>query len=541
MRIHSQTLARVGAAFLASTLLVTGCADSSDDEASNSGGDSSLTKEEIYAFGIHGKQDEGTPKKGGQLTVGEYAEARSLDPTVTYPYGSVGASALAAVYDVLVRYDYETASYVPQLAESLESNEDYTEWTLKLRKGTKFSDGTPLNAKAVLGSQKYYTDNFGFNTAMLLANVASAEATDDLTVVYKLRKPWAQFAGQLASGYGMITAPAAYKGGKDKFKPIGAGPFIEESYKPTEERILVRNDDYVGDPAYLDSIRFTFPASDRARLEALKNGDYDQVAVRYANTVEEARKDGIGGVMMPIGLGQMYWINAREGRAGHDVRIRRAMAMAIDPEQFLQRTADGAGIPSRNIYSPSAEYYTEIDELETDLEEAKKLVAEAKADGVPTTIKVLSQSDQSSKTAAVTVEAMLKSIGLEVEIEYLASVTDQLTRLYGTFDFDISPSSLSLPTEDAFVGLANGLLEGATTNASGYSSPEMTKLIEELQASTGDERTEVAKKINELWQQDMPGIPLAPGAHYTAWNEGVNGIIPTGGDSMMLYNKAWLS
>lgn len=542
MRIRTRTLTRVGAALLASALLATGCAsDDGDDKESSDGNSGSLSKEEIYTYGVYGPEAEGTPKKGGELRVGEYAELRSLDPTVTFPYGAVGASAMAAIYDVLMRYDFEAQELVPQLAESLEPNDDYTEWTLKLRPDVTFTDGTPLNAEAVIGAQKYYTDNYAFNAGLLLATVESAEAEDDLTVKYTLRTPWVGFGSQFAAGYGMIPAPASYAKGKEKFKAIGAGPFVEESYKPGEVRVLKRNDDYFGEPAHLDSIRFTTPASDPARLEALEAGDFDQIAIRSASTVEEARTEGVAGLMMPTGLGQMYWINTREGRAGNDVRLRQAMAMAIDPEVYLERAQEGAGMPSRNMYSPSSQYFAEVDELETDAEAAKKLVEEAKADGVPTEVTVLAQSDQASKTAAVTVEAMLKGVGFDVKIDYLASVTDQTQRIYGTHDFDLAPAALSVPTDDPFVSLSNALVSDSVQNPSGIADPELDKMIAELQGADGDERRDIALKINEWWQENNPGVAIAPGAFYWAWGDNVHGIVPSGAEQMMLYHDAWLS
>lgn len=541
MRIRTTTLTKVGAALLASTLFVSGCADSGDDN-DNSGGSSSgggkLTTEEIYTLGVHGDDNAGEPKKGGTLRVGEYAEARSLDPTVTIPSGAVGGSAMAAVYDVLLRYDFETKEFVPQLAESFTS-EDNTVWTLKLREGVNFSDGTPVNAAAVLGSMGYYMENRGFNIVLLASNIAKMEPKDDLTIEFTLNGPWASFPNQLAAGFGMILAPAAIKGGPEKFKPIGAGPFVFDSYKPGEKLVLKRNDDYFGEKAHLDAIEFSFPASDPARLEALENGDFDQIAIRQAKAVEDARQAGHPGAMIPAGLGMIFAINNREGRPGNDVRIRKAIAMAIDPKIYQERVQEGAGVPSRNIFASSADYYSEIEELETNIEEAKKLVAEAKADGVPTTMTYIGQSDQASNTTAVTVQALLKEIGIDVKIEALNSITDQTNRLYVTHDYDIATSSWSLPVEDPYAGLANNLTSTSPMNALGYANPEMDKLVDALKNATGEERTAAAKAINELWQEENPAIAISPGAFFFPWGKNVHGIVPTS-ENLLLYGNAWI-
>ncbi|MFS3129278.1 ABC transporter substrate-binding protein [Nocardioides sp. Bht2] len=539
MRIRTTTLTRVGAALLASTLLVAGCADSGGDSDKDSKGSGKLSLDEIYTEGIYGPKASGTPKTGGQLTVGEYAEARSLDPTVTIPNGAVGASAMAAVYDVLMRWDATAQEFVPQLAESL-TTEDNKTWTLKLRDGVKFTDGTPLNSAAVAGSIGYYMQNRGFNVLLLATNLKAMTPVDELTVKFELNAPWATFPNMLATGPGMVLAPAAIKGGQKGFKPIGAGPFKLDSYKPAEELILKRNDDYFGEKAYLDSLRFVFPASDDARYDALKNGDYDQIAVRTNKVVETARQEGTAGALIPSGLGMMFWLNNREGHAGSDVRIRKAIAMAIDPKTYLTRAQGGHGIPSRNIYSKSAPYFTEITELKTNIEEAKKLVAEAKADGVKTTLTYIGQSDQASKTASVTVQAMLKEIGLDVKVELLNAVTDQTTRIYVTHDYDMATSSMSIPSEDPFSRFSSQLVGASPANPSGYSNPEMDKLIFKLQGETGQEQIDTLTQINELWQEENPGIAISPGSFFFAWADNVHGIVPTS-ETMMLYGKAWKS
>src|SRR5690606_10378719 len=84
------------------------------------------------------------PKQGGSITMGMFSETAGLDPVVTFGGGATGTTEVGAVYDTLMRYDTDTGEYVPHLAESLESNDDKTSWTLKLRPDVKFTDGTPL-------------------------------------------------------------------------------------------------------------------------------------------------------------------------------------------------------------------------------------------------------------------------------------------------------------------------------------------------------------------------------------------------------------
>ncbi|WFR72010.1 ABC transporter substrate-binding protein [Prescottella defluvii] len=175
-----------------------------------------------------GDQD-GTPGPVPQLTFSVQALAAVLDPAKTAARGGSGGDELAAVYDVLLRYDDKTGEFVPRLAQSLSSSDDGLVWTLKLRPGVTFSDGTPLDANVVVSSINRYNTNRGNGAAVWVDAVESTTAVDPQTVEFRLRKQWPTFPSMLALGHGMIVAPGAGEG--EAFKPIGAGPFVLEALR----------------------------------------------------------------------------------------------------------------------------------------------------------------------------------------------------------------------------------------------------------------------------------------------------------------------
>lgn len=537
MRNRITTRKRLAVALVATTLLASGCAGSGGDDEDDTTTTGTLSKEEIYAAGTVGPADEGTPKDGGTLTLADYSEARSLDPTKTIPNGAAGGTALAAVYDTLVRYDQPSNSFVPHLAESLTSDDNKV-WTLKLRKGVTFSDGTPLDAAAVVGSIGYYMQNQGYNTLLLATNIAEMEPQGTDTVVFTLNQPWITFPNMLAGGAGMIVAPAAYAKGPDQFTPIGAGPFVLDEYQPTEKLVLEANPGYWDGKPHLDAVEFVWLASDEDRLKSLADGTVDVANVRAAQTLEKARKDGFGGIVAPTGLGSMYWINNREGRPGADQRIRQAINYAIDPEVISERVHGGAGLPGRNIYSPSAPYHADIETADHDLEKAKALVEEARSAGVSTTLTYIGQSDQASQTQAVTVKAMLEAAGFTVKTDLLRNIADQTNRIYVTHDYDIAVSAMSIPDEDPYSRLATNLHSQSPQNPSGYANPEMDELIAQLQNAEGEAATDLLTQINELWQETVPGVAMAAGAFFMPWNDDVHGIVGTS-ETMLLLGNAW--
>lgn len=525
------------ATLLASTLLLAGCASSGGDDG---GGEdpSQMTKDEIYTAGVVGAdEDPGEPQSGGTLTVADYSEARSLDPTQTIPNGAAGGNALAAVYDVLMRYDQESDSFEPWLAEDL-TTEDNQTWTLTLRDDVTFTDGTPLDANAVVGSLGYYMENAGYNTLLLASNIKNMEPQGDDTVVFTLNRPWTTFPNMLASGPGMIMAPAAYAKGQEKFTPIGAGPFQLEDYQPGEEMVLQANEDYWNGEPPLDALRFVWLGSDDDRLKSLSDGTVDVANIRAAQTVEQARRDGLAGIMVPTGLASMLWVNQREGEAASDIRVRQAINHAIDPEVYFERVSDGAGLPSRNIYAETAPYHTEIDTAGYDPEKAKQLLEEAKADGFDGKLTYIGQSDQASQTGAVTLQGMLEAVGFEVENDLLRNIADQTQRIYVTHDYDLAMSAMSIPDEDPYSRLATNLNSQSPQNPSGYANEEMDGLIAELQTAEGDEAQQLLEDINQLWQETVPGVALGAGAFFFPWNEDVHGVT-TSSELLMLFGDAW--
>lgn len=136
------------AAVVASALVLAGCANSDGD------GESGDTRTPP-AVGLVGNQ-EGTPGPVPQLTFSVQALAAVLDPAKTAARGGSGGDEFAAVYDVLLRYDDQSGEYQPRLAQSLTADGGGMAWTLKLRPGVTFSDGTPLDANAVVASINRY-------------------------------------------------------------------------------------------------------------------------------------------------------------------------------------------------------------------------------------------------------------------------------------------------------------------------------------------------------------------------------------------------
>lgn len=542
MRTNVSRRARFTGLLLVGAVALAGCANSDSSDGGKKSGDAAgLSDADIYSQGWVGEQSDAEPTQGGTLTMADYAETRSLNPTESYANGAAGGNPLAAVYDVLTRYDFDSESWVPHLAESIEPNDDQTVWTLKLRKDVKFSDGTPLNADAVIGSIGYYMQNYGFQSLTLLSNQATMKKVDDQTVEFTVAAPWATFPAMLAGGPGMIMAPAAYANPK-AFEPIGAGPFELEKYSPAEEMVLSARKDYWAGAPNLDKLRFVWLGSDDAKLESMDAGEVDAAFVRNNIAVEKARKDGYGGYMYVVGAGAQFTINAREGRPGADVRVRQAIAHAFDNESYLERAARGAGIPSKSVFAESSPWATGVEVPEFDQEKARALLEEAKTDGYDGKLSFVGSADPAAQQAAVQLEAQLEAVGFDVTIDGIDNIADLTRRVYIDHDFDMAQGATSIGNEDPYGAMSEWLFSQSPTNGSGYASEEMDKRLRALQAVADDpaKGLDAMRAIEEQLHKDVPAVIINPAGNFVVMQDGVHGVVPTT-QTIALFHEAWKS
>ncbi len=530
--------ARVAAVLCSSALVVTGCASSdSTDEASSSTAESA---KEIYVDGLVNVEEAGDPVEGGTLKVVEYSEAVTLNPIQTYATGQTGLNVMASVYDTLMRWDMESETWEPQLAESLETDDDGTTWTLTLREGVNFTDGSPLDAKAVLGSLNYYFAGYGFGGSTIQSNLDSMEATDERTVTFTFTSPWATFPQMLAGGSGLIMAPAAYKD-PEKFQPIGAGPFVLDSQSPGEKTTVVANEDYFDGRPPLDAIEFLIIPTDTAKYESLEAGEVDVAYLRQDDIVVEAVEAGWAGAMNAVSGARTLNLNAREGTATADVRVRQAINLALDAGTYLQRVTDASDLADRSLMADFSTWSTDVEPVEADVEAATALLEEAKADGFDGKVRYLGLSDASAKAGAVAIKAMLESAGFEVTLDLVNSVADQVKKIYVDGDFDIALGGTSISDSDPYSRLYVALNSTSGSNPGRYANPKMDELLAELKTAVGpEEGLDTMAEIEELWKEDVPYINVSGGAFFEAWGENVHGIQPTS-EAAVLFDEAWIS
>lgn len=528
-----RSTARLAAFGVAAALLISGC-------ASDGGGSANGSSSSAAAIGAFGVSDGGDPVDGGAITFSSYGFPSSLDPTVTPAAGFTGGTEMAAIYDTLVRTDMGSSEFEPQLAESLSSNEDFTEFTITLREDAKFSDGSPVDAAAV----KWSIDRFvaaQADVAQEWSNAVAAIATpDERTVVFTLAESWSHFPVLLAMGPGMIVAKSSDAG--EKFSPIGAGPFTVSKFAPDEELLLAARDDYFAGRPHLDTVRFVPGNGARTQLESLVSGQLDMAFIyRDDAVIQEAQDKGFSGYLDVSGLGTIGIINNRDGRPGADVRVRKAIAHGIDPQLIDERANDGRGLVGSTILPETSRWDAGAEGLAFDPELATALLNEAKADGFDGDLAYLATAEPAAEAAALAVQASLNSVGFNVTIEYATSVTELVRKLYVDQDFDLTRSGDGLLDETPYLRLYSSLGSDSRNNASGYADPEMDALLLQVKSASSDEEMKTAlAEVQRRANETAPYAVWGPSRVLVVWDGDIHGV-QRSIDNIMLLGSAWIA
>jgi peptide/nickel transport system substrate-binding protein len=203
---------------------------------------------------------------------------------------------IRSVFDPLV-LPAEGNIAAPYLAETPTPNADFTSWTIKVRPGITFHDGTPLDGAAVADNLTRYKN--GFLTGAYLSNVdtIAVNPADPLAVDVKMKSPWVTFPAVLAvSQVAYIASPtwmaAADADPTQKLRPVGTGPFIIDDYKPNEYFKAKKNPNYWFKPyPYLDEIEFRPIPDALNRRDALKTGAVDLIHSDNGEVIDGFRND----------------------------------------------------------------------------------------------------------------------------------------------------------------------------------------------------------------------------------------------------------
>ncbi len=387
------------------------------------------------------------------------ADIRSINPGVNRDANTDGV--VLQMVEGLVAYG-EDALPKPLLAEKVEISPDGRSYTFTLRQGVKFHNGAPLTAADVLWSWNRYMDPktdwrcLSEFDGRGLVKVETVTAPDDKTVVFQLDKPSALFLSSLARTDCAMTGilhKDSLKADGSFDKPIGTGPFKLGEWKRGEYIKLDRFADYASLPGNIDGmtgakkplvdeVRFVVIPDNATAKAALLRGDIDVVPDIANSDIAELKKNDKVKTSVITSMSLVGLIIQTRDPLLQNVKLRQAIAAAIDVKELVATITDGLGTPNNSIIPMLSAYYgaAQKEGWAYDPAAARKLLAEAGYKGEKI-VMLANKRYPESFDAAVVAQQMLKAVGLNVEIEVLewATQLDRYTK--GNYQMQAFPYS----------------------------------------------------------------------------------------------------
>ena len=413
------------------------------------------------------------------------------------------------IYDVLVfsglvRID-ENLKFQGELAERWESSEDLRTWTFHLRKGVKFHHGKELGAEDVIATFRMIADPATGSSARTYMDLVEAfEAVDKYTVRFKLKIPYAGFA-ELMVERQMKIVPSD-RMDKLATEPSGTGPFKLKSWVPGDRLELVKHTEYFekGLPK-LDGVTFRIMPENAARVAAIESGSVDLVWNLPLESIDKLKESK---VLTVDSVATSTWdgiVMGNKTKPFDDVRVRRAVLLALDKQQLATFAAFGHGAPTHSPISPKHPYFNKQIGFKPDIAQAKKLLAEA---GYPNGFTIplhVPVGRPTRERMAIAVQHMLKQVGIQVEV---------IRMPYNRFQTEISGKApfymdgyFTRPTLDTSTYPWYHTTGSWNTRMWHFSSKRIDELLDKARA-TRDEK-ELAKLYQTFQQyavEDVPGV-----------------------------------
>jgi peptide/nickel transport system substrate-binding protein len=547
------------------SLIAVGCGD----DGGNSGGAAGTTGGS-NTTGV-ATTTTAAPVKGGILNISTYSSAPGLDPAKSANSGTAGGMEIMALYDTLIAYDTVTLKYAGRTAQSLESNADFTTWTLKLKPGITFGDGTAYNADAVKFSiEREMKDGNSAPKGQLTQFIKTITIVDQSTLTFDLKLGWAGFPYLLSGVGGMIYSPTQFAkvGDAAKFNVepglAGAGPFRVKSYKPGESLELERNPSYWGGDVALDGLKFTQVAGSTLSYEALKANTVQAGFFLDQATIAKAKSEKFDSnlalsmagnlIMMNSGVevtctggqpaascaGKADGTKVTPKTATSDLKVRKAVAASVDPKVVNERAYSGAAKPNSAPFAGSP-WDPKVDGPKYDLVAAKQLVTDAKAAGWDGKIRLLAPNTPDGQTWSEAVRSQLAAAGMDATADTSKDTPGIVQAVLVNRDFDLTTWGIALiaDADAAYLSLIGSF--GSAAKRYGYSSPDMDAAIEMLRtADTDAKRTAGFKQVAEIWNRDVPAQVITSLQQGLVWTPKLHGVTRTAYQNYF-FDKAWLA
>ncbi|UWQ41160.1 ABC transporter substrate-binding protein [Leisingera aquaemixtae] len=426
------------------------------------------------------------------VTIAMQLEPPHLDPT------SAAAQAIDSVvytniFEGLTRFMGD-GSVVPGLAESWEISEDGTVYTFKLRQGVTFHDGSAMDAEDVKFSLDRARAEDSTNAQKaLFEGIASVEAVDPQTVRITLAAPNGSLLFNLAWGDAVIVAPESI--GDIKTNPVGTGAYTFQEWVQGDRITLARNPDYWGEQPALASATFKFISDPTAAFAAMMAEDIDAFDNFPApENLPQFEADPRFQVLVGSTEGETILSINNKQPPFDDIRVRQAVAHAIDRQAIIDGAMFGYGTPIGTHFAPHHPAYKDLTGKSAhDPEQAKALLAEAGfPEGFETTLHLPPPSY--ARRGGEIIAAQLAAVGIKAEIINV-EWAQWLESVFNGKSFGLTIVSHTEPMDIGIYARPEYYFQ--------YDSKALQELMNRLTATTGpDSRTALLQDAQEMIAAD---------------------------------------
>jgi peptide/nickel transport system substrate-binding protein len=490
----------------------------------------------LGAFGPASARPSSGPKYGGTLVVNvAIGEPATLDPTLS------GASSPTEIYHAMCQQLYDRGPggrLIPVLAAAAPAlSKDKLSYTIQLRRGVQFNDGTPFNAAAVVNTVQRFMTYPGSGRAIDYTDVASVTASGQYAVVYHLKARDSTFIG----GNSYMLSPAALAAEGDNFgaDPVCVGPFMFDHRVPGDNITLIKSPYYYDKGhVYLDKLVFKFITVTAAATAALQAGDVqvlDSVSTTVLPAVQQdsslqvisSPELGWSGVVFNIGnmngASNPPYTNLGTPFASSP-KLRLAFEEAIDRNALNKVVYSGLEQVSCTMISPADKVWfdaTKVPCTPYDPADARRLVA---ASGFPNpTVHLLGNSASDTQRKAQFIQAEEAAVGINVVIDTGDLGTISAAEQKGYFEIRIG--TFMPGGADPDFNISGAVRSSGARNYMGYSNPRLDLILSNgLKATSFKARATLYHVAQQIIATDRPLLVFYSPTAIAAFSTNVTGI-----------------
>jgi len=455
---------------------------------------------------------------------GKVVIAQGVDPTTldTQNQQETPASVVAShLFDTLVERD-QNLKIVPALAAELPKLVAPTTWEVKLRRGVKFHNGEEFTAESVKFSLERVKT--GLRASSNFRPIEKVDIVDPYTVRVQTSKPWPIFPTIMTSRQASMYPPKAYAGKDSAFiskNPIGTGPYKLVRWSKDEEIVLEANDQYWRGAPKIKTVVFRPIPDDAVRVAALQNGEVDvavNIPPHLANIIANHPKIFLS-TAPSIRTLQLMFVT-HEYDAQHklvgpykgvtaDKRVRQAIAYALDVDEIIKGVLDGKAMRTATLLTPlHFGYDPALKPIKQDLGKVKQLLTEAGfSSGLDLTLNSPQGRYVRDKEVAEAVSGQLTKAGIRTQLKTYEFVSYLNNLVYVHKPGPVWLIGWGTATVDAET--VYGPLFRSGSNLGNYHNADFDGMVDQAQTQM-DEKQRLATyhRINKLWIDDMPAVPL---------------------------------